>query len=35
MQGLYFKKGRSLFEEDIVRIKDLGVRNIGNKKGRI
>jgi hypothetical protein len=35
VRELYLKKVRSLFDEHIVRIKDLGVRNIGNKLGRL
>jgi hypothetical protein len=35
MRELYLKKVRSLFDEHIVRNKEKGVRNIGNKKDRI
>jgi hypothetical protein len=35
VRELYLKKVRSLFDEHIVRIKEKGERNIGNKKGGI
>jgi hypothetical protein len=35
VKGVYLKKERSLFDEHIVRIKEKGVRKIGNKLGRI
>ncbi len=35
VRELYLKKVGSLFDEHIVRIKEKGERNIGNKKGGI